>query len=248
MVTLFTKKLFLKDLLEGFVDIHCHILPGIDDGAKSVGDSINLIKKMQDLGVQQFIATPHIMQDFYPNDEQSIGNAFQNLIAEMTKIKRNDVIINPSAEYMMDGHFETLVNTKNIFPLKENYVLVEMSYLQPPINIELIIHTVILNGYIPVLAHPERYTFYHHKKDYYKTLKQLGCLFQLNLLSLSQHYGKSVQKTAMYLLEENMIDFVASDVHNNDHIQKLNNLVLNKTQKKWVTQSIVHTKAHFLVS
>lgn len=248
MVTIFSKKLFLTDLLEGFVDIHCHILPEIDDGAKSVSQSIQLIKKMQDLGVQQFIATPHIMQDFYPNDDQSIGNAYQNLIAALAKTKSNDVVINPSAEYMMDSHFEKLLDNKNLFPLKENYVLVEMSYLQSPINLEAIIHNIILKGYIPVLAHPERYPFYHNKKEYYKILKQLGCLFQLNLLSLSEHYGKSIQKIALYLLEENLIDFVGSDVHNDNHIHKLSNLVLTKTQKKWVVQSIEQTKTDFLVS
>ena len=248
MVTIFSKKLFLTDLLEGFVDIHCHILPGIDDGSKSVSESIQLIKKMQDLGVQQFIATPHIMQDFYPNDDQSIGNAYQNLIAALAKTKSNDVVINPSAEYMMDSHFENLVDNKNLFPLKENYVLVEMSYFQPPINLETIIHNIILKGYIPVLAHPERYPFYHNKKEYYKALKQLGCMFQLNLLSLSEHYGKSVQKMALYLLEENLIDFVGSDVHNDNHIHKLSNLVLTKSQKKWVVQSIEQTKTDFLVS
>ena len=106
MVTLFSKKHFLKDLLEDFVDIHCHILPGIDDGAKSIEESIDLITKMQELGVQQFIATPHIMQDFYPNDDLSIGNSFQNLIATLPQKKRNDIVIKPAAEYMMDSHFE----------------------------------------------------------------------------------------------------------------------------------------------
>lgn len=248
MIDILTRKFYLKDLLEGFVDIHCHILPGIDDGSKSIQESLVLIKNMQELGIQQCIATPHVMHDFYPNDEISIGNAFQNLIEALTKHKQNDMIINPSAEYMMDVHFETLVNQNNIFPLKQNYVLVEMSYFQPPINLEVILHQLTLKGYIPVLAHPERYSFYHHKKEYYKTLKSLGCLFQLNLLSLSDHYGKSVQKTAQYLIDEGLIDFTATDAHNEKHLEKLSKMALNKSQKQGVTQIIENTKNNFLVS
>ena len=140
------------------------------------------------------------------------------------------------------------MDKKDLFPLKENYVLVEMSYLQPPINLDLIIHNIVMKGYIPVLAHPERYTFYHHKKHYYQTLKQLGCLLQLNLLSLSDHYGKNIQKMAMYLLEENLIDFVGSDVHNENQINRLSNLVLTKNQKQWVPQIIKKTKESFSMS
>ena len=105
-----TKKQFLKDLLEDFVDIHNHILPGIDDGSASLAESIMLIKNMKNLGITQFIATPHIMADFYPNNETTIGNAYQSLILELRKKKLNDIIVNPSAEYMMDNHFEILID------------------------------------------------------------------------------------------------------------------------------------------
>ena len=248
MFNIFSKKQFLVDLLKDFVDIHCHILPGIDDGAKTVDESIFLIKKMNELGIKQFIATPHVMQDFYPNDELSIGNAFQTLIENLAKKKLNNTVINPSAEYMMDNHFENLVKQKDLFPLKENYVLVEMSYFQPPINLQEIIHEILMKEYIPVLAHPERYTYYHDKKEFYKTLKQLGCLFQLNLLSLSDHYSKSIQKIGAYLLDENLIDFVATDTHNSSHIEKLTNIVINKNQKIKLQSIIENTKSTFLVS
>jgi len=248
MFNFFSKKLFLSDLLKDFVDIHCHILPGIDDGAKTVTESISLINKMNEIGIKQFIATPHVMQDFYPNDELSISNSFQLLIGSLTKKKLNKTIINPSAEYMMDHHFENLVKQKNLFPLKENYVLVEMSYFQPPINLQEIIHEILMKGYIPVLAHPERYSYYHNKKEFYKSLKQQGCLFQLNLLSLSDHYGKSVQKAGIYLLEEKLINFAATDTHNENHIDKLNNIVINGNLKKKLQEIIENTNNTFLVS
>jgi len=248
MFNFFSKKLFLADLLKDFVDIHCHILPGIDDGAKTVEESISLIKKMNELGINQVIATPHVMQDFYPNNELSISNSFQKLIENLAKKKLNQTVINPSAEYMMDHHFENLVKQKDLFPLKENYVLVEMSYFQPPINLQEIIREISMKGYIPVLAHPERYNYYHNKKEFYKILKQQGCLFQLNILSLSDHYGKAVQKAGMYLLEENLINFVATDTHNNNHLERLINIVISKNQKRKLQGIIENTKNTFLVS
>lgn len=226
MFNFFSKKKFLKDLLENFVDIHCHILPGIDDGAANIKESLNLIEKLTQLGVSQFIATPHVMQDFYPNTDETIGNAFQILLEAIAASKLSNIIINPAAEYMMDEHFTEHVLNKNLFTLKKNLVLVEMSYYQAPINLVEIIWKIKEHGYTPILAHPERYSYYHNNKEQYNTLKQLGCYFQLNLLSLSNHYGSSVQKMAQYLIDENLIDFVGTDTHNVTHIEKLTNLTL----------------------
>jgi protein-tyrosine phosphatase len=220
--------MFLRDLLENFVDIHNHILPGIDDGAKNIKESLILLNNLEELGVKQFIPTPHIMQDFYPNTEESIGDAYELLLGSLNKGLLNKITINPAAEYMLDNNFEILLNEGQLFTLKGNYLLIEMSYFQPPINLEDLIFKIKTKGYIPVLAHPERYSYYHNNLDYYTRLKQLGCLFQLNLLSLSDHYGKSVEKTGKYLIEENFIDFVGTDVHNQIHIEKLSKIVLNK--------------------
>jgi protein-tyrosine phosphatase len=231
MLEIFSKKLFLKDLLEGFVDIHNHILPGIDDGAKNIKESLMLLKNLEELGVKQFIPTPHIMQDFYPNTEETIGDAYELLLGSLNKRLLNKITINPAAEYMLDTKFESLLKQGQLFTLKGNYVLVEMSYFQPPINLEDLIFKIKTKGYIPVLAHPERYAFYHNNLDYYTRLKQLGCLFQLNLLSLSDHYGKSVEKTGQYLIDNKLIDFVGTDTHNSLHIEKISNIVLNKKSK-----------------
>lgn len=228
MFHFFSKKVFLKDLLEDFVDMHSHILPGIDDGAKNTSESIDLIKGMQALGVKQFMPTPHVMQDFYPNTDETIGDAYQSLLGALDSKILSEITINPAAEYMLDDNFQKQLDRQELFTLKGNYLLIEMSYFQPPINLDEIIFKIKMKGYLPILAHPERYSFYHNTKEYYKKLKQLGCFFQLNLLSLSEHYGKNVEKTANYLIEEQLIDFVATDVHNNMHIKKLSNLNLNK--------------------
>lgn len=248
MFNFFSKKVFLKDLLVDFVDIHSHILPGIDDGAKNISESIELIKGLQKLGVKQFMPTPHVMQDFYPNTDETIGDAYQQLLAALDSKILSEITLNPAAEYMLDDNFQNQLDAEQeLFALKGNYLLIEMSYFQPPINLEEIIFKIKMNGYLPILAHPERYSFYHNTKDYYIKLKQLGCFFQLNLLSLSDHYGNNVQKTGSYLLEEDLIDFVATDTHNYGHIKKLSNLVLNKNLVKKLPSIIENTCNTFSV-
>ncbi|OYX27655.1 MAG: histidinol phosphatase [Flavobacteriales bacterium 32-35-8] len=229
MLSIFSKKYFVKDLLEGFVDIHNHILPGIDDGAKNTEESLILIKRLMDLGIRQFIPTPHIMHDFYPNTFETIGDSYQELLEAIPRKMQRNISINPAAEYMLDDHFDVLLETENLYPLRGKYILVEMSYFQAPLNFEDIIFKLKTKGYTPILAHPERYSFYHNKFEYYKTLKKLGCLFQLNLLSLGDHYGKSVEKTAIDLIQEGLIDFVGSDVHNENHIKKITELYVNES-------------------
>src|SRR5690606_27163370 len=144
--------------------------------------------------------------------------------------------------YMIDYHFENLLNDKNLFTLKGNFVLVELSYFQPPINLEEIIFKINTNGYLPILAHPERYAYYHNNKNYYNKLKELGCYLQLNLLSLSNYYGTNVEKIANYLIDENLIDFTATDVHNEKQIELLSNINLHKNQKVLLTEIISNTK------
>lgn len=247
MLHFFSKKIFLKDFLEDFVDIHSHILPGNDDGAKNIKESISLIQAMQDLGIKQFIPTPHIMQDFYPNTSETIGNSYESLLNALDSKTLSNITINPAAEYMLDNHFESHLENGSLFALKGNYVFVEMSYFQPPINLEEIIFKLKNLGYHPIIAHPERYVYYNNKKEYYKRLKQLGCFFQMNLLSLSDHYGNSVEKTANYLINEKLIDFVATDIHNMNHIEKLSNLKLAKNLSQNLTSIIEETNNFFSV-
>jgi protein-tyrosine phosphatase len=245
MLQFFSKKQFLKDLLEDFVDIHTHILPGIDDGAKNLQESIDLLNQLQALGIKKYIATPHIMQDFYPNTEETIGNAYELLLGNVGMNVFDKISIKPAAEYMLDAHFEHLLTQENLITLKDNYVLIELSYLQPPLNLEALIFNIKLKGYIPVLAHPERYQYFHNKLEYYKRLKYLGCLFQLNLLALTAYYGKRVHKTATFLLEENLIDFAGTDTHNTYQIETLSNAVLSKKTAHTMVGVIQHTNNTF---
>lgn len=245
MFSFFNASHYLKDTLPGFVDIHNHILPGIDDGAKDIETSLQLIERLRSLGVTKFINTPHTMNDYYPNTIKTITNASSNLQDALQKAELNDIYLKPSSEYMMDGHFEKLLENHEILPLHDKYVLVEMSYFQPPFNLEEILYEINVAGYIPVLAHPERYAFYHGNYEYYNTLKMQGCKLQLNMLSLSNQYGSGVTKTAHRLLQENKYDFIGSDIHHERHINNIEKLKLKKSHFQSIQNLIEATSSTF---
>jgi protein-tyrosine phosphatase len=248
MISIFRKKEFLIDQLEGITDIHNHILPGIDDGAQNLEESIGLLEKFRDLGITKFIATPHIMNDYYPNTPETINTALTLLKKEISENKSlKNTEIRFAAEYMMDQNFLELMKTEKLLSLQENMVLVEMSYFQAPINLNEILFKLQTNGYKPVLAHPERYAFYHTKDlSKYEELKNRGCLFQLNTLSLTPHYGSNMQKIAYKLLENGMIDFIGSDTHRLQHLEKIETITIQKKTKDSINNIISKTKERFL--
>lgn len=222
MLTFFSKKLPLVENLEQFVDIHNHILPGIDDGAGTVEESVALVNKFISFGINRLIATPHIMNDYYPNSRKSIEAALLDLKAGISAAGITDFQISAAAEYMMDQSFLELLSKEPLLCLKDQYVLVEMSYFQPPINLKEILFQLQTRNYKPVLAHPERYAFFHSKDlKHYKELKDRGCFFQINLLSLTGHYGRNIQEIAYELIRRNMIDFIGTDAHQMRHLEKI---------------------------
>jgi protein-tyrosine phosphatase len=247
MFSIFQKKEYLIDHLGGITDIHNHILPGIDDGAKNNEESISLLKMFKELGIEKFICTPHIMNDFYPNNKKSICTALEDLNSNLTSnpgLKNTQ--IKAAAEYMMDQAFLDLLENEELLVLKDKMVLVEMSYFQAPINLNEILFKLRTRGYKPVLAHPERYSFFHTKDlSKYQDLKYRGCLFQLNSLSLTPHYGQHIQKVAHKLLQNGMIDFIGSDAHREQHIQKLSTIQLPEKIMKPLLKSIEYTRATF---
>jgi len=225
MFSIFQKKTYLIDLIEGITDFHNHLLPGIDDGAKTIEESLDLIKAFKNIGVQKFVATPHVIGEYYPNTPETISKAFE----QVNHALKDNTKLDYAAEYMMDQYFMDIIESNNILNITDNKVLVEMSYFQAPINLNEILFKLQNNSYSPILAHPERYAFYHSKDlGKYKELKSRGCNFQLNMLSLSGHYGVAIQRTAFQLLENNMIDFICSDVHKIDHIEKIQKIRISK--------------------
>ncbi|WP_343618221.1 CpsB/CapC family capsule biosynthesis tyrosine phosphatase [Flavobacterium sp.] len=221
MLSFFKSKPYLKDLLAGdFVDIHSHLLPGIDDGAKTIKKTVKLAKAFEDLGISQFVTTPHINHYVWNNSEEGIAAKY-NETKLLLKEENSTPIFKVAAEYFMDDWFETHLKEGKLLTLKDNYVLVEISYLSAPFNLYKMIFDIQLAGYKPVLAHPERYVYFHKNFGEYENLKKSGCLFQLNLLAVMGYYGSEITKTAELLLKKGMYDFAGTDVHHGKHIESL---------------------------
>ncbi len=239
MLNFFKSKPYLKDLIpNGFVDIHSHVLPGIDDGAKNVEDSLTLISEMKKLGFSKIVGTPHTYTGLYDNTNESIKKSFNKL----NKKKPKDLEIKYASEYMLDKSIIEKAKNKNLLCVKDNLVLVEMSYIAPPYKLYEIIFEIRVNGYLPILAHPERYLFIQDFETYLK-LKKVGCIFQANLLSCVGYYGKSVVKVLDKLIKKEMIDFVGSDIHNRRHVMAFEKKV--KIQNTEILKKIINNNNVF---
>lgn len=211
-------KSVLKDLIpDGHIDIHSHLLPGIDDGAQNFDDTLRLIQALMGFGVTEIITTPHSIQHVWENSSEKIKITEANTVVELER-QEIKIPFRAAAEYMMDDNFVKLFQSRDLLTLKDNYVLVEMSYLNAPIQLYKILFDLQVSGYIPVLAHPERYLFYHSNFDEYQKLKRAGCLFQLNSASVVGYYGVAISKIAEKLLQKGLYDFIGSDVHHDNHI------------------------------
>lgn len=218
MFSFFKNKPALKDLIPSdYVDIHSHLMPGIDDGARTFEQTIDLVQSLQGFGFSQIVTTPHTMSYVWENTRESILSLKDQAILELEK-KGIQLPFRAASEYLMDDQFVKLFKKEELLTLKDKYVLVEMSYINAPMQLYDILFDLQVAGYIPVLAHPERYAFYHNNFDEYLKLKRVGCLFQLNLLAVTGLYGAPITKIAKQLLEKGMYDFVGSDVHNSKHV------------------------------
>lgn len=237
----FNKKKSILPLLQGSVDIHCHVLPGLDDGAKDMKDTKNMLSAYKKMGFKEIIATPHILKGSYPNSKKTILSALGKVSSEIEDL---NIISNASAEYMLDEDFDTFLKEDEFLPLKNQYILVEMSYFQKPNNLWETIFSLRQKGYIPVLAHPERYNFIE-ALGRFRHYKKIGCLFQLNFLSLTDHYGSAVHKKANMLLKHEMYDFAATDAHHLDHLDRIAQISLSNNKYDLLHNIIDRTTATF---
>ncbi len=202
-------------------DIHSHVLPGIDDGSPSVDASLELIQGLMKLGIKKSIATPHIIGDMYRNDAITINAALLVLKNELLQ-RKIEFEVSAAAEYMLDDYFLQLLSNKiPLLTIKDNIILTEFSYAERPYNPQQLIFSIITEGYQPILAHPERYAYYHNDYKEYHQLNDLGFLLQVNLLSLTGYYGKPVAKAANYIIKNNLAAFTATDLHHQRHLQAL---------------------------
>lgn len=199
-------------------DIHCHIVPGVDDGSPDIEYSEILLEDMEYMGLKRIFVSPHVTQDKFENTPEKLAEPFallQNHAAEIVP----EVQLHCHAEYRLDQFFMQRLNSEESLPcLPGKHILVENSFGQEPYDLDSLMFDLRMKGYIPILAHPERYKYYNQlNRHRYAELHAAGILFQINLLSLSGHYGKTERATALELLESGMVQFIGSDIHRQRH-------------------------------
>lgn len=226
MFNFFRKSPKLKDFAFLACDMHSHLLPGIDDGAKSLEESLTLIRALSDLGFQQLFTTPHIMADLYPNTPEIIAQKEQEVQKAIAQAAL-PVQLQAAAEYLLDEAFAEKVHNKILLPLPGNRVLIETNFIAAPPQLDQLIFQLQAEGYQPVLAHPERYLYFHKQFNIYHELRERGVELQLNLLSLTGYYGKPELALAHRLLKEKLIDFLGTDLHHQRHLLQLQKLLGN---------------------
>lgn len=201
--------------------MHSHLLPGVDDGAADIASSITLIRSLMDLGYRRLITTPHIYSELYPNSEKTLRPAYDLLLTALQEAGLG-ISLSYAAEYFLDDYVAGLLNKKEpLLTVHDNWVLVETSFVQPPMDLDRRLFDLQLAGYKPILAHPERYAYWHGDKKKFHELREKGLFLQVNLLSLTSYYGKQVNEAARYLVKEGLVDLVGTDCHHERHIAAL---------------------------
>lgn len=226
-------------------DIHSHLVPGIDDGSRDVHTSLTLIHHMKNWGIKRILTTPHVTQDTFENTPAIISEAFSSL---QKAIKENDIDIDilHSAEYRLDDYFLKTFRNNDLVLFPNNHILVENSFIQEPMHFDNTLFELKLKGYTPILAHPERYKYYSYKKNRYEEIHDTGTLFQVNILSFSGYYGKEIKDTSEWLLDNNMIDFIGTDLHNIKHAELIDEFIKTKAYHKVAEKTNIKNDTAFV--
>ena len=214
------------------IDIHSHMIPGIDDGVQTIGEAVEMASEMQSLGYTHLVTTPHVMWDCYRNTPEIIQNGLRDVQAAVRDAGLS-IQIAAAAEYFIDEHFnEMLSSGQQLLTLPGNRLLVELPYSTPLLNTSENLFNIVSKGYQPVLAHPERYTYFHPDPSVYKRLVDAGCELQINLLSLTGYYGEAIFKTVEWLLKNNLVTFVGTDAHKVQHLT----MARKADKHRWLTK------------
>lgn len=220
-------------------DMHSHLIPGIDDGAKTVEDSVALITELHRLGFRKLITTPHIMSDYFRNNPEII-NAGLVKVREAIANAGIQMEIDAAAEYYVDDGFVTKLENEKLLTFGSNYLLFEVSYINCPDNIDEIIFRMQVQGYKPVMAHPERYPFWYQNFNRYKQFRDQGVLLQVNTNSLSGYYGMEARRTAEKMVDEGLVDLIGTDCHHLRHIEGLKRGLSEKYIKNLVETNLLN--------
>ena len=201
-------------------DIHAHILPGVDDGSPDVETSLKLVGELRSFGLKKILASPHITGGTFENTPATLDAAQAELDKAMADAGMTDIIVRHHAENRLDDLFIANFKAGTLLTMPDNYVLIENSFIQEPWDLDQNIFDLQVRGYNPIMAHPERFTYYQDKPRRYEELHR-NVPFQINVLSLAGHYGKATKRMAEQLIEGGMVDFLGTDTHGMKHIETI---------------------------
>jgi tyrosine-protein phosphatase YwqE len=224
----------LSDFSSVRTDIHSHLIPGIDDGAQTIDDSLQLVRRMHAMGFTKLVTTPHIQSEFYKNTREIILSGLLKL-QDAIDAENIPVQVEAAAEYLLDDGFEDKMNAGNLLSFSDKYILVELSYYNPHPNLKSFVFNLQVEGYKVILAHPERYTYWFSDFGKYEDLKERGVFFQLNTVSLANYYPEPIKKFAEKLIDKNMIDFIGTDLHNMRYMEAMEKSLNEKALAKLVS-------------
>ena len=219
------RAIFKKELSFPFagigVDMHAHVLPGLDDGADTMEKALAMVAELIRLGYRKLILTPHIMGDFYKNTPHNIHQQLA-LLQQAVQLRGWPIALACAAEYYLDEWFLDKVQASEpLLTFGAQYVLFETSYINEALNFKEAVFALQSAGYIPVLAHPERYTYLYGRFEELRKIRETGVLLQLNLNSLTGYYSQRARRVAEKLVDEKLVDFVGTDAHHTRHLQAL---------------------------
>lgn len=242
----FSKKYKLTDTKafgNGSTDWHCHVLPGVDDGISCMDDALEVLAHHEMMGVSEMWLTPHVMEDI-PNKPSELLLRFEELQKAYEQAAKEGCVgdleckgsirLHLASENMLDNLFLDRLSTKDFLPIGEkgNHLLVETSYMQPPVRFWETMQDILDAGYFPVLAHPERYRYM--EDDDYERLVEMKVKLQLNITSLVGVYGRTAQEKALYLLSEEYYSLMGTDLHSLRHFSRA--LSMKELKKSVVAQ------------
>lgn len=212
-------------------DVHSHVLYGIDDGSKTIDESIQLLRKLASIGFKNVIATPHYIEGSEYNASNKEKLARLDNLKKRIKSENIDINLYLGNEIFINNNISNDIKVGNIYTLNNSkYLLFELPFHDEILNLEDIVYELKIEGYIPILAHPERYTYYWKKLDVFDKLKEDGLLFQGNFSSILGYYGKYSMKTLKYLLKKGYIDYLGTDIHHIKNTYVIDNF--EKIEKK----------------
>ena len=197
-------------------DVHCHILPGVDHGSQDIMQSLEMLRAEMAMGINRVILTSHVTSETFENTPNSLNAAFDELKKAVEEAQL-PVELFVSAEYRMDDYWNKQWEKGAVLPMPGNYLLLENSFLQERMDMDQFIYDVQLKGYRPILAHPERYGYYAQRRERLQRLHEVGAKFQINILSLAGYFGRGARELALWLIKQDLVDMLGSDMHNSDH-------------------------------